>query len=445
MQTVVALGSNCGDRRRHLNQALQLIAPLAKSTIKMSSVYSTPALLPENPSDDWNRPFLNMAIQFETELSAELLLKNLKDIEQQLGRKPAPRWAPREIDLDIIDYGKSIAFVNGGLELFEKNGRIEANKLSKKNKTNTKNSYKTKLWRFKEDEKENKEGNKEENRKNKYYHNPISDHSSDPFDDHVDDYADDNLGNHLDDHLIIPHPLWQQRNFVVAPIRDLQPSAPVLALQRSIQQPLPAFAEIINVTPDSFSDGGQWGIQKLESHLINIRDNHQSLWPQWIDFGAESTRPNATPVDADCEWQRLRPAIEAFHKVFADQPLCPKLSIDTRSAATASKCIEWGAEIINDVSGLTDASMLSLLQQSSVEYVLMHSLSVPADPKKTFPTGGDAVEEICQFFTRRLQTLTEAGVATNRIYIDPGVGFGKTPGTYSNRCRRIHYYSFFFN
>jgi dihydropteroate synthase len=178
---------------------------------------------------------------------------------------------------------------------------------------------------------------------------------------------------------------------------------------------------IINVTPDSFSDGG-----KAFSPDDAIKYAAQCLQDgaDIIDVGAESTRPGATPISAEEEWRRLHiilPAIIAIAKTYP-----AKVSLDTRYALTAERGLECGVDLINDVSGFADRHMIDVVKGSSCQLVITHSLSVPADVNKVINNTSDVIEEIINWFDYAKTQLSKRGVDTNRMICDPGIGFGKT-------------------
>ncbi len=175
---------------------------------------------------------------------------------------------------------------------------------------------------------------------------------------------------------------------------------------------------ILNVTPDSFSDGGKWTNEKtLEERIEQLLSEGADI----IDVGGESTRPFAEPVSVEEELQRVIPAINAIRRR-SDIPI----SIDTTKAVVAREAIAAGAIIINDISALRqDAAMLDVVQSFSGQVVIMHMQGAPGDMQRN-PQYGDVVEEINAFFTERIGWLEANGVDRSRIIVDPGVGFGKT-------------------
>ena len=182
---------------------------------------------------------------------------------------------------------------------------------------------------------------------------------------------------------------------------------------------LPRIMGILNVTEDSFSDGGQFKDPQLAiKHAIHMLDAGADI----IDIGAESTRPGSEPVDPKLEWQSIEPVLVGL---LAAVPAC-KVSIDTRKAYVAERSIACGAVMINDVSALDfDPLMADLLKDHAhVELVLMHMQGSPKNMQVS-PNYEDAVSEVKQYLISRLQYAIDKGINPERIYLDPGIGFGK--------------------
>jgi len=175
---------------------------------------------------------------------------------------------------------------------------------------------------------------------------------------------------------------------------------------------------ILNVTPDSFSDGGKF--TTLEACLRQA-ETMVAEGATILDVGGESTRPGAVPVSADEEKRRVVPVIEAIRSRF---PVA--VSIDTQKAAVAQSACEAGATIINDVSAGDDPSMAATAVQHGSTVVLMHrqgdSRTMQENPH--YPRG--VVREVKEFLQQRCATFAAAGVPQDKIWIDPGIGFGKT-------------------
>ena len=176
---------------------------------------------------------------------------------------------------------------------------------------------------------------------------------------------------------------------------------------------------IVNVTPDSFSDGGT-----AFAPDIAVRAALQALsdGADIIDIGGESTRPGATPVPLDEEWDRIAPVIAGVLKS------CPDtiISVDTYKPEIARRAVAAGALIVNDITGLDPSgNMTEVVAQSPAGVVIMHMQGTPAT-MQIKPEYEDVVGEVIRFFHRRIQTAVQAGIAKERIAVDPGIGFGKT-------------------
>jgi len=182
--------------------------------------------------------------------------------------------------------------------------------------------------------------------------------------------------------------------------------------------PLPLLMGIVNVTPDSFSDGGRFfNSDAAIEHGLRLAAEGADI----LDIGGESTRPGAEPVDADEELRRVLPVVEAL----AAQCRRP-ISIDTSKAEVARRAIEAGAEIINDVTALTgDPIMPAVAAESRCAVCAMHIQGTPRTMQDR-PTYTDVVAEVMEYLGRRRDALLAAGIERERIALDPGIGFGKT-------------------
>jgi dihydropteroate synthase len=178
----------------------------------------------------------------------------------------------------------------------------------------------------------------------------------------------------------------------------------------------PRIMAIVNVTPDSFSDGGERldPAQAIDDGLRFVSEGADIL-----DVGGESTRPGSRPVDAHEELQRVLPVVEGLAK----RGLV--VSIDTRRALVARACLDAGARIVNDISALEDdPDLLPLVAERGVPVTLMHRRGRPEE-KYVVPPYEDVVGEVRTFLVQRAEACMAAGVARERIAIDPGLGFGK--------------------
>jgi dihydropteroate synthase len=174
---------------------------------------------------------------------------------------------------------------------------------------------------------------------------------------------------------------------------------------------------IVNVTPDSFSDGGKFASTNLavEHALLLIAEGVDIL-----DIGGESTRPNAAPVSLDEELSRVIPVIEAL----SHHSTVP-ISIDTYKPEVMRQAIAAGVDIVNDVRALQESGSLEIVANSNVGVCLMHMQGTPKTMQLA-PNYVDVVAEVKQFLIDRLNTAQAHGIVKNRILLDPGFGFGKT-------------------
>lgn len=176
---------------------------------------------------------------------------------------------------------------------------------------------------------------------------------------------------------------------------------------------------ILNVTPDSFSDGGEFA--SLESAVARAFAM-QGEGADLVDIGGESTRPGSVAVPADEQIARIAPVIHALRANGFSLPI----SVDTRIAAVAAAALDAGADIVNDISAARhDPAMPALLVARRVPFIAMHMQGTPETMQAT-PTYHDVIAEVRAFFKQRASELVRAGVDISRMMIDPGIGFGKT-------------------
>ena len=180
----------------------------------------------------------------------------------------------------------------------------------------------------------------------------------------------------------------------------------------------PLLMGIVNVTPDSFSDGGEFfDPSRAIDHGLRLIEEGADL----LDIGGESTRPYSTPVSVEEEMRRVVPVIEGL-----SQRTAAILSIDTSKAAVAQAALDAGAEIINDITGLLgDSAMVSLAASSKAGVCAMHMQGTPQTMQDN-PHYVDVVRDIFAWLAARRDVLLAAGVESSRLCLDPGVGFGKT-------------------
>lgn len=174
---------------------------------------------------------------------------------------------------------------------------------------------------------------------------------------------------------------------------------------------------ILNLTPDSFSGDG------LAQNLAEIAEIARlfSAEADILDLGAESTRPNAAPVDTETELERLLPALQTV-KASTDRII----SVDTMKPEVARAALQAGAHIINDVTGLTDPAMREVVAGFGVPAIVMHMRGTPRTMQTLTDYGGDVVGTLLEWFEAKLVELAKAGIDRAKIIIDPGIGFAKT-------------------
>lgn len=363
---VLGLGSNVGDRLLNLRRAYRALSALPNMTIhQVSPLYQSDALLPENAPEDWNHPYLNFAIRATTTLTPEDLLAELKKIEWSIGRKPEVRhWGPRILDIDILVFDDLII-------------RTDALTVPHENLFNRPFA----LWPLAD-----------------VYPNWIC-----PLQQFHGETAET---------LVKP---WGSRFDGRAPFHTLQ-------IPQRIDTA--ALVGIINITPDSFSDGGEF--LKIDAAL-NHAEHLVKQGAEVLDIGAESTAPNAQIISADEEKQRLTVVLPALMEAIKKFSLPPRVSLDTHHETTAAWALNLGIDWINDQSGLSDPDLVALLANTQHNVVIMHQLGLPAGQHPGFSPTEDVVAQVDAWLFNQLNTLEKQGISRDRIIFDPGIGFGKSP------------------
>ncbi|WP_461470681.1 dihydropteroate synthase [Pararhodobacter sp.] len=200
---------------------------------------------------------------------------------------------------------------------------------------------------------------------------------------------------------------------LIAAVSTPRPVLPGLPADR------PLVMGIVNVTPDSFSDGGT--AQSVEAAVERARAM-VTAGADILDIGGESTRPGATDVPVEAEIARVAPVIRAIRAAGLVTPI----SIDTRKAAVAEVALQAGADIVNDVSALGwDARMASVVAEAGVPVCLMHAQGTPQTMQRD-PQYGDVLTEVYDYLARRMDWAVKQGIDPARLIADPGIGFGKT-------------------
>jgi dihydropteroate synthase len=194
----------------------------------------------------------------------------------------------------------------------------------------------------------------------------------------------------------------------------------------------PLLMGIVNVTPDSFSDGGQYfDAQRAIDHALRLVEDGADM----LDIGGESTRPYSTPVPVNEELRRVLPVLHAVC-----QRTKTPISIDTSKPQVAAAAVDAGAEIINDITGLVDPAMIAVAKETGAGVCAMHMQGTPQTMQDN-PFYNDVVEDIYCYLAERLAALVAAGLEPHRICLDPGIGFGKSHDhnlTLAANCDRFH-------
>ncbi len=190
--------------------------------------------------------------------------------------------------------------------------------------------------------------------------------------------------------------------------------------ERTLELRRPLVLGIVNITPDSFSDGGRYlGEEAALAHALRLVEEGADL----LDLGGESTRPGSSPVGLEEELRRLLPVVKRLAREVGERV---PLSIDTTKAEVAQRCLDLGAHIINDITALQgDLAMGEVIRRSGAGVILMHMQGTPATMQQA-PHYDDVVEEVANFLQARLHVAAGMGIAAQAVVLDPGIGFGKT-------------------
>ncbi len=182
---------------------------------------------------------------------------------------------------------------------------------------------------------------------------------------------------------------------------------------------LPLIMGVVNVTPDSFYDGG---LHDSTEKAVNCAVRLAREGADILDVGGESSRPGSEPVDIETEKNRVLPVIEGIREEGIKLPI----SVDTTKAALASDALESGADIINDISALGfDSEMAATIAENRASVVLMHMQGTPQNMQEN-PDYDNLIADIISFLKNRIEIALEAGIARENIIVDPGIGFGKS-------------------
>ena len=346
VDVLLSLGSNKGDRQANLIAGIKRLADAELVVKGISPVVESPALLPQGAPSEWNRPYLNIVAKGVVVQQFDTFYQISKAIQEELGPRGESKWAPRNLDIDILAWGSSTITLN---------------------------------------------------------------------------------------HSTLPSRDVFLRPFVISPLIHLDPSIRIpvdggmkafdISQKCELDFHIPLWMGIVNVTPDSFSDGGtNFDLDAIEKNVKRMIECGVNI----VDVGAESTRPNARPLSHEEEWDRLQEPLQVVKNLIGNQILRPKLSIDTYHAETAEKALAAGVDVINDVSGLETESMIRLAKESDAQFIAMHSVTVPVNPEANLPQSANPVEFIKDWIVRQQQRWETAGLNLDKIVVDPGIGFGKS-------------------
>lgn len=357
----ISIGSNQGDRLANLNAAVSLIKNYL-TDFQISIILETVAIIPPGSPKTWDKPYLNMVVRGFCHLTAEQLLKVLLDIENTMGRPSIhDKWSPRVIDLDIV-----------------------------------------------------------------LFHDQII-----------------NLPN-----LVIPHPEMFNRNFLVHLIALLdhqyiyninddssyygktfgEIAYNLGFAKESFMQSLvvkPEFVGVVNVTPDSFSDGNMFLDPKI---ALNKAQGLLAEGASVIEFGPQSTRPNNDiMVGPKDEWQRLKPVLDCMQSWMEEEGCKYRISIDSFVPETIMRVIDnYPVSWINDVKGDLGDDVLRHIAKSGCKFVAMHSVSIPPNNTDIIAFDKNPIEVICDWAKLLLDKLDSCGFTREQVILDPGIGFGKS-------------------
>ncbi len=328
--------------------------------MRVSVVFETKAVLPPGAPSSWNLPYLNLVIAGTTSLSPRSLLKTLKSFEKELGR-----------DLNAPRWAPRII----DLDILAWADRVVS-----------------------------------------------------------------------EDGLKLPHPELMNRPFLVNLMASLQVDwrYPVSGFPYSHSTlaeilhshikfnpeaskcflPFPQLVGIVNITPDSFSDGGKY------LHAENAMQRMQELEAQGasiIDIGAQSTRPGATSISTKEEWERLEPVLELVAQNLSERPAKPQISLDSYNLEVIRRSLEcYPIDWINDVSGGKDEGLFKIVAKTSCKIVVNHSLTIPASGKFVLPFDKSSISYLKCWAEEKIKQLDKFGIPKERVILDPGIGFGKS-------------------
>ncbi|OAG43959.1 dihydropteroate synthase [Fonsecaea monophora] len=367
-KAVVAFGSNLGDRLANIEAALAKMRENDLRVLKLSSLYETKPMY----YDDQD-PFLNGVCQIETSLAPLQLLDVLQAIENELGRKRLIDKGPRTVDLDVILYNQD----------YFKHPRLNIPHI---------------LMLERE-----------------FVLRPLTDILPDEY--LPADFSPSTRHRRISQLLdALP-----EKDATMSPVTVLRPQMPMVRTHDATRKT--HIMAILNLTPDSFSDGGVHtakGAEAIKTTVANFIAAGASI----IDIGGQSTRPKADYLGPKEELERILPVIRIIREMKEAENIA--LSIDTFHSDVARQTILAGADIINDVSaGLLDPQMLPTVAELGKTIVLMHMRGDPHTMTKLTDYPDGVTNGVARELYERVQAALEAGIAPWRIILDPGLGFAK--------------------
>ncbi|MBC7420124.1 MAG: dihydropteroate synthase [Bdellovibrio sp.] len=243
--------------------------------------------------------------------------------------------------------------------------------------------------------------------------------------------------NYKDETLQIPHSHLTERPFALLPLLEVWPEAqlqnrPMWADAWILEKPFhtlksknfgwPEMVGILNITEDSFSDGGKFITpEQIQKQAIHLLDSGADI----IDIGAESTRPGASPVTLEQETARLLAAFAYLGEIKKNRSF--KISLDCRQADVIRKVLsKYEIDFLNDVTGFDSIAMQSILKESKLKAFVMHSLSIPPNADLTLDTDVNPCAQLMDWWQKKSTQLVQAGINREQLVFDPGIGFGKT-------------------
>lgn len=376
---ILGLGTNVGNRLQNLRNTLKLLRELDALTIRqVSPVYGSEALLLPDAPDIWDMSYLNCALSCDSRLHPDELVKLLKKVEEKIGRVQGPRWSPRLIDVDILACDNKV---------------YNTERVTIPHKGLTERPFA--LW-------------------------PLLDVLPEW------DFTFEYEGHEQCAQEIVAK--WGSR---------FEGNAPLHTKQVNFRIDTPQLIGIVNVTPDSMSDGGIFfDPEKAFQRSCELFEAGAEI----IDIGAEATNPfkpsgdyTEVKIDPEQEWQRLEPVLKAIQTRYNDRAFKPLISVDTRHASIIEKALAYGIDWINDVTGFDDPLMLEIAKQSNTQLVVMHHLYREGQPTEFPNYNVDIVDDVFQWGRQRLAFMQEQGIANDRLIFDIGMGAGKLFGKTSEQ------------